>query len=153
MVFVVGAKDGVDAVHRLVEPQRVLLESSVALAVQVNVPPGVSVGKGQFIGSKSDDAAVFVVELLAQLDSFASAKSKDIGNTGCSPPEGTGETCQRVEIEVVDQISAAVQNQLQSQSEHATGACFRRRLRTSVIAAAKDRIMVFLEDNRPSTAG
>ena len=89
----------------------------MALSMEVDVSPGSSVGKGELIRGETDNvAAIVVVEFFAQLNNSASAERYDIGNTGGSPEPRPWETCEGVEVDVVDERADIVEYQLDKTS-------------------------------------
>ena len=80
MIGIAGAEDGVDAVVAGNHPQGILGEVGTALAVVVNVLPGLTVDERELVGSKTDYFAVTIVELFGALGEIAFQERVGIRN-------------------------------------------------------------------------
>ena len=81
MIGIVGAEDGVDAVVAGDHPQGILGEVGTALAVVVNVLPGLTVDEGELVWSETDYFAVTIVEFFGALGEIAFEEGVGVGNT------------------------------------------------------------------------
>ena len=81
MISIIGAEDGVDAVVAGNHPQGVFGEVGTALAVVVNVLPGLTVDERELVGSKADYFAVTIVEFLGALGEIAFQERICVRNT------------------------------------------------------------------------
>ena len=81
MISIVGAEDGVDTVVAGNHPQGILGEVGTALAVVVNVLPGLTVDERELVGSKTDYFAVTIVEFFGALGEIAFEKRVCVRDT------------------------------------------------------------------------
>ena len=81
MISIIGAKDRVDAVVAGNHPQRILGKVRTALAVVVNVLPGLAVDERELIWGKTDYFAVTIVKFLGALGEIAFEERVGVRNT------------------------------------------------------------------------
>ena len=101
VVLSIGGNEAVDASGGAVVEGHVFGHGGVALAVAVDVFPGVGVGEGELVGGDADDVAVGCVELVAFVGELAGEVVEDVGDAGGGVGFGAGVGGEGVEVEVV----------------------------------------------------
>lgn len=101
VVGAVGGDEAVGFVWGAVVECHVFGHGEVAMAVAVDVFPGVGVGEGELIWSYADYIAVGVVEFLASVGELPGEMIVDEGKPCCSVGYGTWVRCEGVEIDVI----------------------------------------------------
>lgn len=109
VVGVVGGENTVSVVDGHSHPLFCILgEVGAALVVTVDILPGLGIGKGELIGSETDDGAVLSVEALHDSVEVTALQREDIGDAGDGPELGTGKAREGIDVEVVDCICQEV---------------------------------------------